>query len=708
MSDSDIDDAAHEVLLQSITAQTSKKKMIRKTAPKISSDDLLDSIKTQSSALTKARRQSEIGLTVVAEKEKNKAERKEKKGKIEKKAKKAKTLPTPIHRQAREKIQSAVGYDLLKKDLSVWTDIVNSNRLADQLTFPMDLKHIHNVETAAQQAEGFTPRTEMEKEIAQILNSSKNNLTNDDVYTEAELEIIRAMNLKEAKQKLSQMQRMKALISYREAKYRYAGKIKSKSYHRILKREKRKQLVKELEELLIRDPEAAQEKLKALETQRVIERGTLKHRARNKFHSDALKYASRDSELRKQIEDHFRFGREIKAKLAIDESESEEDEGKKESVTDMIKSAAKTAEKELKQTAEERIEAVAARRYLFALRQQKRKELENARKRGAGQEIEEEDANFELDEDWEEEKEAENPEQNSEPSEPVEEPLKKKKKGKERKETPLAESQDIDILFQEAEAKLAKRVLDTADQLADEVAREEAQEDEEKQKKRKKKLKLKQKEKDAEEKKKIDEQKKQLDLEISLNPNNFLQLETGSLQQVSADLVEKIDEIEDERAKIVAEAFKDDDVIAEFEQEKEMVEEGERPKDTDLNLPGWGNWVGPGISERRKRQKFIVKAREKKRKDAVRKGVIIKENIVEKIENLQPKTLPFPYTRVQDFEAVVKQPIGKDWNTATVTGQLCRPSVVTKGGRPILPINKKEMIKKNMLEQAESSSEDDE
>ena len=37
----------------------------------------------------------------------------------------------------------------------------------------------------------------MEKEIAQILNSSKNNLTNDDVYTEAELEIIRAMNLKE-------------------------------------------------------------------------------------------------------------------------------------------------------------------------------------------------------------------------------------------------------------------------------------------------------------------------------------------------------------------------------------------------------------------------------------------------------------------------------------------------------------------------------
>lgn len=113
-------------------------------------------------------------------------------------------------------------------------------------------------------------------------------------------------------------------------------------------------------------------------------------------------------------------------------------------------------------------------------------------------------------------------------------------------------------------------------------------------------MKLKQKEKDAEERKKIDEQKKQLDLEISLNPNNFLQVVfplfhlficisvrnrlsptslCGSGGKNRRDwrwyfwflkLFLKNKKLL-ERAKIVAEAFKDDDVIAEFEQEKEIV-----------------------------------------------------------------------------------------------------------------------------------------
>lgn len=43
----------------------------------------------------------------------------------------------------------------------------------------------------------FQPKTEMEKEMAAVLNNSKHNLKNDTVYTQAELEIIKAMNLKE-------------------------------------------------------------------------------------------------------------------------------------------------------------------------------------------------------------------------------------------------------------------------------------------------------------------------------------------------------------------------------------------------------------------------------------------------------------------------------------------------------------------------------
>uniref|UniRef100_A0A158P9M9 U3 small nucleolar RNA-associated protein 11 n=1 Tax=Angiostrongylus cantonensis TaxID=6313 RepID=A0A158P9M9_ANGCA len=270
---------------------------------------------------------------------------------------------------------------------------------------------------------------------------------------------------KPADRKLNQMQKMRALISYREAKYRYAAKIKSKRYHRILKRQKRKQLIKEFDELLIRDPEAAKEKLKELENQRIIERASLKHRARTKFQQDVVKYAGRDA--------------------------------------------------------------------LFKLF-----------------------SGFKLE-------------------------------------------------------------------------------------------------------------------------GSFI-----------------------DQAHIVAEAFKDDDVIGDFEEDKEFVK-GERPKDVDLTLPGWGCWVGPGITERKRRKRFIIKAKQKRRKDQGKPvslleysvALMLYFNIENSISRLQPAELPFPYTSVVDFETMVSQPIGKDWNTIGTTHELCKPAVVTQvGGRPIRPINKTDII----------------
>src|SRR4051812_41284481 len=87
----------------------------------------------------------------------------------------------------------------------------------------------------------------------------------------------------QAGERRAQMMRMKSLISYQQAKLCRQKKIKSKrcarvcmffpvrvcsflvvclcSYRRLLKRQKRKQLAKEFEELRARDPAAAREKL---------------------------------------------------------------------------------------------------------------------------------------------------------------------------------------------------------------------------------------------------------------------------------------------------------------------------------------------------------------------------------------------------------------------------------------------------------------
>jgi U3 small nucleolar RNA-associated protein 14 len=58
----------------------------------------------------------------------------------------------------------------------------------------------------------------------------------------------------------------------------------------------------------------------------------------------------------------------------------------------------------------------------------------------------------------------------------------------------------------------------------------------------------------------------------------------------------------------IQEAFADDDVLAEFEKEKTDMTERDRPKATDLSLPGWGEWAGAGVPvNKRKKRKSVQK-----------------------------------------------------------------------------------------------------
>ncbi|MCP9264380.1 Utp14 protein [Dirofilaria immitis] len=141
--------------------------------------------------------------------------------------------------------------------------------------------------------------------------------------------------------------------------------------------------------------------------------------------------------------------------------------------------------------------------------------------------------------------------------------------------------------------------------------------------------------------------------DISLDPRHFLQTETMALPQVSADLVETLEDTSyqaEDQEEIIAKAFEDVDVIGDFEAEKEAVEAAENPKDIDLTLQGWGSWTGPGIIDRKK-DKFIIKVPKKKRKDAGKTGLIISETVDQSIEKIQLKSVPFPYTTVEDYEA---------------------------------------------------------
>ena len=89
---------------------------------------------------------------------------------------------------------------------------------------------------------------------------------------------------------------------------------------------------------------------------------------------------------------------------------------------------------------------------------------------------------------------------------------------------------------------------------------------------------------------------------------------------------------------LIARAFAgNDSVSAEFEREKAQAAEEDDDKVIDNTLPGWGGWVGEGISKRelsRQKGRFLTKVegvKKKDRKDAKLEKVIVSEKRIKKV-----------------------------------------------------------------------------
>ncbi len=89
--------------------------------------------------------------------------------------------------------------------------------------------------------------------------------------------------------------------------------------------------------------------------------------------------------------------------------------------------------------------------------------------------------------------------------------------------------------------------------------------------------------------------------------------------------------------KLIERAFAGEDVHGQFDEEKAQIEQDDDEKQIDNTLPGWGSWVGDGVSAREKKRhqgRFITKVdgvKKKDRKDFKLKDVIISERRVKKV-----------------------------------------------------------------------------
>ena len=115
----------------------------------------------------------------------------------------------------------------------------------------------------------FSAATPLEQQVAAVLASSRAVVREGETLSEIEKKGLEGLTAKEAEERKAELAKIRALQSYQEAKYRRQGKIKSKKFRKIARKEKEKEKVQELERLQAADPEAAKEKLEEMEKVRI-------------------------------------------------------------------------------------------------------------------------------------------------------------------------------------------------------------------------------------------------------------------------------------------------------------------------------------------------------------------------------------------------------------------------------------------------------
>ena len=239
-----------------------------------------------------------------------------------------KVLDTPLAGYLSEKAQRLAAYFEEKKQISEWDGVVKRNRAADQLVFPLKQPD-YSLQTASSYTKTWTPQTQMEKEIALILEGSENNLKDQKLLTQSELKAVQAMSLQEMKLKRSEFLKLKAMQMYQESKFKRLKNIKSKRYRKILKKQKEKEEQKQMDLMEKDDPAKFKQVVEQMEKDRMKERMSLKHKNTTKWAKKQAAYAKYNDQVREQVQQQLEIGKNLRKKLPqsqVEESDAEEAE----------------------------------------------------------------------------------------------------------------------------------------------------------------------------------------------------------------------------------------------------------------------------------------------------------------------------------------------------------------------------------------------
>ncbi|CAK6984534.1 U3 small nucleolar RNA-associated protein 14 homolog A [Scomber scombrus] len=667
-----------------------------------------------------------------------------------------KALETPLSRQEAQRIQRGVAFHKASQEVTRWSCIIQENQRAEQLVFPLNQDAPPAPKTIERRVRGWKARTPLEQEVFALLTANKQPI-HDPVLTSHEEASLRAMSLEEAKIRRAELQKARALQSYYEARTRREKKIKSKKYHRVQNKAKRKEVLKKFDDMVKEDPAGALEELKKIEEARMKERMTLKHQNSGKWAKSKAIMAKYDLGARRAMQEQLEVNKELTQKMVTslskeEEEEEEEEEKEEEEVPDFVNDAEGAAgssnpwmrgrlteepvEKEEKETEEvivvgggekeeEEEEVLIVETEEEALLREfdsrrKRRQAQEEGKDGEEEEQQEEEERKDGEEEEKEEEERKDGEEVQEKEEKQDEKEEEKEEQQDEEEEEKEEEEEEEELSeftslyrdmtdrQEAPdtSSHLEEAPDTSPQLEEGLQRIRTLED----------VDLLSPEADVGAEKepqqppppappappKLQNKKRKRGIELKevlTKGAKVIQVPLAPTMQAGEEEEDQQEEQQLDQRGLIMEAFAGDDVVSDFLKEKRAQEEASRPKVVDLTLPGWGEWGGTGLKpSRQKRKKFRVKAAAAAapptRRDSGLPSVMVTEKRSSSLSLHQVSSLPQPFITHAQFEGSIRVPLGRAWNTEKTVKKATKPRVVTRPGAIIEPMRREELMKK--------------
>ncbi|KAI5959302.1 uncharacterized protein KGF55_005452 [Candida pseudojiufengensis] len=599
--------------------------------------------------------------------------------------KNAKAIATPLPKRIQERNDRGAAYDIAKKEVSKWTDTVQQNRQAEVLKFPMQKSDQINDSANTFRPDNKEPTNEMEKKVNEIL--IKSNLDSNKNESTFEEIAMAKLSSEELSKRTNELRLMRELMFRDERKAKRLKKIKSKTYHKIKKRERlrNQELVDEAEE---------NEDEEDYDYNRAQERMSQKHKTQSKWAQSMIKSGlSKDASNRSELEEMLRQGERLREKQIglKDEDQYSDDD------LEQIEYDINNTDKKDKIDRSKIGKGVMAMDFMVNAERRKKeenlKELERLKRIENGEDdgldlFDQDNDNGLVNVTKNTGRRVYNPSAqdtsniNEEILKQVEEDnvssiskkLNKNQITENSKNSDTSKATIEKLEVDESNPWLSSGPINDPKQKSSKITTI----DQDSSKFAKAAAKI--------AKQKLKKHNSKDDTLIDINETlNIRDIHNDSENEEDAeDSVPKMFKQKD----LIKEAFIGDDVVNEFIQEKRKMVEDEDDKEEDLTLPGWGDWAGG--STKPKKRKIIKKIdgimQKDKRKDKNLKNVIINEKQNKKNLKYQSSDIPFGFETKEQYERSLRMPVGQEWTSRETHQKLTMPRIITKQGVVIDPL----------------------